>query len=103
ADALKKASDDFVNNVTSVSDKKLSDAQLEALGEIVRQIGSWVVEYKKAQAIKAIVPQVKPDIDAICDLLGADLDPKGGHFAQEVDATIIRLEGDLDTPLDRTT
>jgi hypothetical protein len=99
ADALKKASDDFVNSVKSVSEKKLSDAQLEALGEIVRQIGSWVVEHKKANAIKAIVPTVQPDIDALCGLLADDLNPTGGHLAQEVDATIIRVESDVDDAL----
>ncbi|MGY6214230.1 hypothetical protein ACW73L_03620 [Methylolobus aquaticus] len=96
---LKKASDDFVNSVRSVSGHRIGDSQLQALGQLVQQIGALWVEARKADAVKRIVPAVAPDVDALCDLLIADFSETSLHVGQGFDATITRLRVDADIAL----
>ena len=91
---LKQASNNFVNSFKSVSKKNLSDAQLEGLGQLVQAIGSFWVEAKKADAVKAIVHHAKPDVDKLCDLLINDFDVTAFNLATGFDATISMLEVD---------
>ncbi len=99
ADQLKTAANDFVSSVKGISGKKLSDSQLEALGSIVQEIGSWIVECKKAKALEKIVPEAAPQVDQLCDLLIEDFSANDLHLAQGADATILRLRGDIDVAL----
>ena len=96
---LQQASNDFVSSVKSISGKRLSDAQLDAIGSTVDQVGGWIVEYKRAEAIKAIVPQAAPEVEHLCDLLINDFSQTGQNLSQEVDATAQRLRGDIDLAL----
>ncbi|MFN8642659.1 MAG: hypothetical protein U0802_13780 [Candidatus Binatia bacterium] len=101
AAALKTASDNFVASVRNVRGKSLSDDQYQALGTIVQEIGGAIVEAKKARAVKEIATQVRPDIDHLCDLLAQDFAPTGGHLAQGLDVTRMRLDSDADLNLAR--
>ena len=96
---LQQASNDFVSSVKSISGKRLSDAQLDAIGSIVDQAGGWIVEYKRAKAIKTIVPQAAPEVEHLCDLLINDFSQTGMNLSQQVDATAQRLRGDIDVAL----
>jgi len=96
---LQQASNDFVSSVKSISGKRLSDAQLDAIGSIVDQARGWIVEYKRAKAIKAIVPQAAPEVEHLCDLLIKDFSQTGMNLSQQVDATAQRLRGDIDVAL----
>jgi len=80
---LQTASDNFVASVRGLpgTEKKLSDNQLNGIGQAVREVGSLVVEWKKKQAIEHIVPEADPQVAALCDLLAADLDPDGNRLA----------------------
>jgi hypothetical protein len=96
---LKRASDDFVDSVSSVSGHRIGDSQLQGLGQFVQRIGAIWVEARKAEAVKRIVPAVAPDVDALCDLLIADLSEASLHLGQGFDATITRLRVDADIAL----
>lgn len=77
AEEMKKASDGFVSSVGALEagDRKLNDQQLEALGTIVTTIGNWIVEHKKANAVRKIVKDSEDQVAHLCQLLGADFDP----------------------------
>jgi len=96
---LKEASDNFVDSFKTVSNKKLTDEQLESLGIIVREIGGLLVEYKKAQAIKKIVLETEDDVQLICTLLENEFDKHYPGVAKEFDDTINRLKADTDIAL----
>jgi hypothetical protein len=96
---LKQASDNFVNSFKSVNGKNLSNAQLDGLGQLVHAIGSLWVEAKKAEAVKKIVHDAKPDVDKLCDLLIDDFNETGLQNAQGFDATISNLVGDASLAL----
>ncbi|PXX11388.1 hypothetical protein [Nitrosomonas ureae] len=96
---LKQASNNFVNSFKSVSGKKLSDAQYEALGQLVHAIGSFWVEAKRAEAVRSIVKNTGLDIEKLCDLLIEDFNKTGLQNAQGFDATITNLSADADIAL----
>ncbi len=77
---LKAASDNFVASFKNVSDKRLNDAQLDALGTLVQGVGGLLIERKKAIAVKRIVKDAKPDVDTICDLLIRDFNRTGSRW-----------------------
>jgi len=52
-----------------------------------------VIEAKKAQAIKAIVPQTKPAIDQFCDTLTRDFDFQKAGLAADLSAATEALHG----------
>jgi hypothetical protein len=96
---LKRASDDFVDSVRSVSGHRIGDSQLQGLGQLVQRIGALWVEARKSEAVKRIVPAVAPDVDALCELLIADFSEDSLHVGQGFDATITRLRVDADIAL----
>ncbi len=98
-DELRRASHNFTTSFQQASGNKLSDKQLDGLGEIVQAIGRWFVEHKKAQAVKAIVPTAKDSVDAICDNLIKDFSPDGLALGQGMKAAITRLKSDTDIAL----
>ena len=98
---LKQASNNFVDSFKSISDKQMTDTQLEGLGQSVQAIGSFVVEAKKAKAVKEIVPAAANDVNSLCDLLIRDLTPQGGHLATGFEATITQLTQDTDSFLEK--
>ena len=96
---LKNAALQFEDSIKGVSDKNLSNNQLDILGSVVYNIGGLFVEWQKAKALKEIVLQTKPDIDKLCDLLITDFDPRALNLAQAIANTSNRLKGDADITL----
>ena len=97
---LKQASNNFVDSFKSVSGKiKMSDSQLEGLGQLVQTIGSVLVEAKKADAVKAIVPAALADVDKLCDRLINDYSATALNVGQGFDATISNLVADASIAL----
>jgi len=90
---LKQASNNFVDSFKSVSKKNMTNSQLEGLGQLVQAIGSIVVEAKKADAVKAIVPAAAKDVEQLCDLLIKDFSAITLNVGQGFDATISDLIG----------
>ena len=80
---LQTASDRFVASVRGLpgASKKISETQLAGMGQLVQAAGGVLVEYKKKQAIKRIVPAADPQVATLCDLLAADFDPDGANLA----------------------
>lgn len=96
---LKKASNNFVDSFKSASNIKMSDTQLEGLGQLVQAIGSFWVEAKKAKAVKQIVKDAGPYVDDLCDLLIDDFSLTTLQVGQGVDKTISNLVGDASIAL----
>ncbi len=98
---LKQASNNFVDSFKSASNKKLkiSDAQLEGLGQLVQAIGSLWVEKEKADAVKEIVHHAGSSVDELCSQLIDDFNATGLQSAQGFDATISNLIVDADMAL----
>jgi len=96
---LQTAADKFVASVRGLpgSEQKLSDAQLNAIGQAVQQVGLLVVEWMKKRAIEKIVPEADPQVAALCDLLAADLNPDGNRLATGYLNTASRLRTVSDT------
>ncbi len=99
AQELQKAADEFVASAARASESDLSDAQLQAAGRIVTAIGRRIVEYEKSRALKAIVPEYRPVIDELCDLLRLDFLKTGLRLAQGLDVAAVRLQADADIVL----
>jgi phosphoglycolate phosphatase-like HAD superfamily hydrolase len=91
-----------VDSFKNVSNKKLSDTQLDSLGTVVQGIGGLIVEHKKAHAVKKIVLDTQGDVDVVCDLLIADFGSTGLGLGQGLNVTIKRLKGDADIALAQT-
>lgn len=99
---LKEASNNFVDSFKSVSGKQLSDSQLEGLGQLVQAIGSVVVESRKADAVRKIVPSAANDVNTLCDLLINDLTPRTTtQLATGFDTTIRQLKQDTNSFLEK--
>lgn len=106
---IKKASDKFLSSVGSLpaGDRKLNDKQTEALGTIVTTIGGWIVEYKKAKAVRKIVGESSQQVAHLCTLLAADFDPAGQNLATGFQTTVNELRlvandvltGDIAAPI----
>jgi len=84
---LSAAADKFKDSVKGLSDQYrqggLSDQQLEAVGTAVKEIGQWVVEAKKAKAVKAIVPDTDKQVKVMCRLLAMDFELISGRLADQ--------------------
>jgi len=100
---LQTASDKFVASVRGLpdADKKLSDAQLAAMGKLVQMAGGLWIEKVRKDAIKQIVPQADLQVAVLCDLLAADFDPDGVHLGAGYVLTANRLRTTADTSLKR--
>jgi hypothetical protein len=96
---LTKASDRFVTSFKNFGGKTLSDAQYEVLGTAVQKIGGLLVEHKKKEAVQAIVPQVKPDVDKLCDLFISDFSTSGLNLGQQLSNNVDRLKADVSIAL----
>ena len=98
-DQLVQASNHFVTSFKNVGGKSLSDGQYEALGTAVQVIGGLIVEHKKKEALRRIVPQVKPDVDKLCDLFIADFSVTGLNLGQQVANDVDGLKADVSIAL----
>jgi len=102
ADEIRNASDRFVPSVAGLGpdDQKLTDERAQALGAIVNTIGGWVVEYKKARAMKRVIADASPQVRHLCGLLKRDFDPEGVELATGFRQTADALEIAADDALD---
>lgn len=98
---LEAASTKFTQSVRGLDPDKqrISDEQLSAIGEMVAAIGGVVVEYKKARAVKAIVPAADEQIKVLATLI-ADEFAAGGPIARNVDQNSLLLAGTAESALD---
>lgn len=79
AAALKTASDNLVTSLGSlpgVADA-ISPKQLSAIGTAVQEVGGIWIEYKRKEAVRTIVLNVRPAVDKLCDLLVRDFSTGG--------------------------
>ena len=102
---LQTASDKFVASVRGLpgTEKKLSDAQLAAMGKLVQMAGAVIVEAKKKEAIRRIVPEADPQVAALCDLLAADFKPAGDRLGADYMTTADDLLATAGTSVRRAT
>lgn len=100
--ALQEASRTFVSRFKHLPGTRLSDEQLEGVARLVEGIGNFWVERKKAQVLKVVVHQARPDIEIICDRLISDFTRTGLGLSQGMDVTIARVKADADTALAET-
>lgn len=86
ASQLQDATSAFTKSLRGVDPAKVkvSDEQLDSIGQLVRTIGGWWVEHSKKQALINIIPRATTHIDDVCELFAAELDSKG-PLAMEVD------------------
>jgi hypothetical protein len=100
---LQTASDRFVASVRGLpgGDKRLSDAQLAAIGRLVQMGGRFLVEAKKKEAITRIVPEADPQVAVLCDRLAADFDPDGARLATGFGVAADLLRTDAGTAIRR--
>ncbi len=82
---LQTAADRFVASVRGLpgTEKNLNEAQLASIGKLVQLGGSLLVEAKKKDAIRQIVPEADPQVAVLCDLLAADFDPDGARLGSQ--------------------
>jgi hypothetical protein len=100
---VQAAAGKFTNSVRGLDPDRtrLSDADLEAVGKVVAAIGGLVVEHKKAEALKTIVPKAHPQIETLGQLFASEFDPKSGAVAMNFDATAQRALRASETVLDK--
>lgn len=91
---LKSASNQFISSLKGISDKALSNSELDDIGKAVYGIGIMFVEHQKAVVLRKIVKKSKGDIDKLCDLLTKDFNRTMLNLAQGQDGTIKRLTAD---------
>ncbi len=81
---LKAASGKLVASLSSLRTeagaKQITDAHLNAIGRAVEQVGRFIVERQKSQAIKEIVPAIHPAIEEIGESLAALFRANGGLY-----------------------
>jgi hypothetical protein len=63
--------------------KVISDADADILASLVQQLGGILIEKKKADAVRTIVPKYQPQVVKLCGLLAADFDPTKGELTTE--------------------
>ena len=82
---LQTAADRFVASVKGLpgTERNLSDTQLASIGKLVQVGGSLVIEAKKKDAIRTIIPKANPQVATLCDLLAADFDPNDTRLAAQ--------------------
>jgi len=65
--------------------QKISEEQLTAVGELVQDVGGFIVEYKKKKAIEKIVPEANEQVKKIADLFVSEFTIDGA-VAKNVNA-----------------
>src|SRR5262249_23788300 len=61
---------------------RLSYADLDAVGKLVAGVGGLVVEHKKAEALKGIVPKAHRQVEALGTLFADEFNPSGGPLRE---------------------
>jgi len=102
---LQTAADRFTASVRGLPkvNRTLKEEQIAALGKLVQAVGGVVVEAKKRDAIKQIVPGASEQIDTLCDLLAADFDPDQPKLAAQYLIAANGLSVEADTAVKRAT
>jgi hypothetical protein len=90
---LHGAAEKFAASVKQVPNVTLSPGASDAISAVIVLGGQMLIEAKKAHAIKAIVPQAKPAIDQICDVLTRDFDFTKAGLAADLHAATEALHG----------
>lgn len=86
---LQAASGNFTQSVRGLdADRaKISDKELDGVGQVVAAIGGLWVEHKKANALKEIVPRAHPQVAELGRLFQSEFDPATGALARNFEAT----------------
>lgn len=109
---LQAAAGNFTQSVRGLdADRtKMSDSELQGVGQVVAALGGLWVEHKKANALKEIVPRAHPQVAELGRLFQSEFDSATGALARNFEATgqlaIRASDGVLDesrsTIVDRT-
>jgi hypothetical protein len=95
---LARAADRLEQSIGNLpmADQRISQERLGALGDLVEGVGGILVERKKANALRQIVPEIDPQVAHLCELLAADLDPAALRLATgaSVTAESLRVAAD---------
>ena len=95
ASELRDAADDFVGKLRALPGGRLQEKEADAITAAVYTIGRVIVEKKKADAVKTIVPTAAPHVDTITSLLTREFDPdQNGSLASAFKGAAERLRGE---------
>jgi hypothetical protein len=98
AKELRGAAEAFVANLQAMPDVSLGEKEADAIAGAVYTIGRMLVEMKKAEAVKTIVPTAAPHVEKITGLLAVEFDPnRDGSLASAYRAAAERLRGESAT------
>jgi hypothetical protein len=102
AKELQTAAGNFTTSVRGLDPDKvrLSDADLDAAGKAVAAVGGLIVEHKKAQALKIIVPKAHPQVEQLGRLFAGEFEPEKGEMAVNFGAEVLKATGATDSVLD---
>ncbi len=91
---LQKAANSFVENTSAALGTQMTDAQKGAIRNIVVGLGSFLIEKKKADAVREIVPAFAKPVDDLANLLMEDFSLDNGAlgYLKAYDVTARRLK-----------
>ena len=98
---LKEASEKFMASINGLPDDyKIDGLNTDAVQEAVSQIGRFIVEAKKAKAVRKIVDEYEDTIDTLCDKLSQDFDVNQGirlltQYQLSSDVVIVKIQDAL--------
>jgi hypothetical protein len=97
---LQTSANDFVSSMNEIHSVQISDSDAEILGKAVVFAGSFLVEHKRARAMKKAVEFAHPYIVKTIGLVESDLDPDNDLWNAGYRHALIDLEGAvIDAPL----
>jgi hypothetical protein len=102
---IKKSTDDLLSSYEGLPDsyKTLKKDELDAIAKALQAVGGFWVEYKKAEAVKAVVNGSNAQIAKLCTMLEADFDPyQPGKLGSQFLNTTERLRVDADEVLEKS-
>ncbi len=98
ASELANASNDFISSTGSIPGERMTNDQLDPVMALAL-LGDSLIKYRKAQAIKLLVPLAADDVNRLCDLLSNDFNPMKSNVAAAEFLAIMRLRVDADYAL----
>ncbi len=91
---LQIVANSLIDNTTAALNRDLTDGKKGALNKLIAGLGSFLIEKKKADAAKEIIPAYEQPVNELADLLSDDfsLDEGSLGFLKAYDTTAKRLK-----------
>lgn len=91
---LKKVANSLIDNTSIALKKEISDEKKDAINKLSVGLGSFLIEKKKADAAKEIIPAYQQPVNELAELLSEDfsLDDGALGFLKAYDTTAKRLK-----------